>query len=280
MTPLSTSSSLDSYVRETRVFAALALLALAAGVVSDALDRHFWTRHPLVANLVASMIVVILSVALVNEVVERRRRRRWRVLAQYVMLELVRHARMVWTGVIELTGLMPSDTFLPASIDAGGRAVRDTSRLTDAIRGLVTDGNRRRLLHAGLSRSVTCSNEVLGRWTDVMLTTDAYARLVDRHVALASDVAWLGSILDQFEPVDDDGRRQRLSQSSPAVQIQGALDDRQLTNRVVSITQLAEELDRGTLEVALRIVPVEWWAARHGWTDPLPSVVRKEQSHA
>jgi len=48
------------------------------------------------------VIVALLSVALVSEAVERRRRRRWRVLAQYVMLELVRNARLVWTVVTEL----------------------------------------------------------------------------------------------------------------------------------------------------------------------------------
>jgi hypothetical protein len=32
----------------------------------------------------------------------------------------------------------------------------------------------------------------------------------------------------------------------------------------VAISQLAEELDRQTLELALRIVPVQWWAARLG----------------
>ena len=32
--------------------------------------------------------------------------------------------------------------------------------------------------------------------------------------------------------------------------------------------QLAEELDRGTLEIALRLVPFEWWAARLGTTAP------------
>jgi hypothetical protein len=37
---------------------------------------------------------------------------------------------------------------------------------------------------------------------------------------------------------------------------------------VVVIAQLAEELDRTTLELALRIVPVEWWGARLGTTVP------------
>jgi hypothetical protein len=262
----------DSYLRETRTLAAVAVLAFAAGVGSDVLGRHFWTRHPLLANLAASLIVVMLSVALVNEAVERRRRQRWRVLAQYVMLELVRHARMVWTGIIELTGLTPSDDHSAESIDAGARAVRDTPRLAAAIEELVADDVRRRLLHAGISRSVSRSDDVLGRWAAVMLGADAYAQLIDRHVELASDVAWLGNLLDQFEPIDEDRGRQRMSQSSPAVQIVGAFDDKQLADRVVGVTQLAERLDRRTLELALRIVPAEWWAARHGRTAPLSGV--------
>jgi hypothetical protein len=40
-----------------------------------------------------------------------------------------------------------------------------------------------------------------------------------------------------------------------------------LTDRLVVIAQLAETLDRGTLELALRIVPVEWWQARLGTSD-------------
>jgi hypothetical protein len=251
------SSPVDSYLRETRALAVVAILAFVAGVASDALERHFWTRHPVLANLATSLIVVVLSVALVNEAVERRRRRRWQVLAQYVMLELVRHARMVWTGIIELAGLSPS------ALEDGARAVRDTPLLSGAIRKLVADEERRRLLHAGIDRSVSRSNDVLGRWAGVMLGADAYAQLIDRHVELASEVAWLGNLLDQFEPIDEDHGRRRMSQSSPAVQIAGAFDDDQLADRVVSITQLAERLDRGTLELALQVVPAGWWAARH-----------------
>jgi hypothetical protein len=269
---VSTSSSVDSYLRETRALAAAALLALVAGIVSDAVGGHFWTHHPVLANLAASLIVVMLSVAVVNEAVERRRRRRWRVLAQYVMLELVRHARMVWTGILELAGLAGSDEHSAASIDAGARIVRDTPRLAGAIRELVADDDRRRLLHAGIDRSVSASNDVLGRWVGVMLGADAYAELIDGHVELASDVAWLGNLLDQFEPMDEDHGRLRLSGSSPAVQIVGAFDGNQLADRVVGIAQLAERLDRGTLELALRIVPADRWAARHQRTTTLAGV--------
>lgn len=102
-----------------------------------------------------------------------------------------------------------------------------------------------------------------------MLNADAYAEIVDRHVELATDVAWLGSLLDSSDPTGDFITR-RGSASSPAIQFGGEFDDDSLTDRIVTITQLAEDLDRTTLELAMRTVPVEWWAARLGTTVPVP----------
>ena len=257
------SASVGSYRRETRAVAAVALLALAAGVVSDVFAAQFWGHHALLSGLTSSVIVVLLSVALVSEAVERRSRR-WRVLAQYVMLELVRNARLVWTVVTELAGLMPSDARTTASLDAAARAVRDTPGLATAIRTLVADGNRRRQLHEKITRFAQHSDDVLGRWAAVMRNADAYADVIDRHVELASDVAGLGSLLDYFEPADDDSGRRRKSQNNAAIQIQGEYDDDWLADRVVTMTQLAAEFDRQTLQLALRIVRVQWWAARLG----------------
>jgi hypothetical protein len=56
---------------------------------------------------------------------------------------------------------------------------------------------------------MSASNEVHGRWGTVMLNADAYAQLINQHVELASDVAWLGRLLDQFELIDEDRQRQR-----------------------------------------------------------------------
>jgi hypothetical protein len=258
--------SAGSYRRETRAAAAVALLALAAGVVSDVFAGQFWGHHALLAGLASSVIVVLLSVALVSEAVERRSRQRWRVLAQYVMLELVRNARLAWTVMMELAGLMPPDAHTTASIDAAALAVRDTPRLAEAIRDLVADDDRRRLLHEKITRLAQHSDDVLSRWATVMLNADAYADVIDRHVELAADIAGLGSLLDYFEPTDIDSGRRLKGQSNAAVQIEGEFDDDWLVDRVVQITQLAEELDRETLQLALRIVPVQWWAARHGDT--------------
>jgi hypothetical protein len=59
----------------------------------------------LLAGLTANVIVVLLTAAVLNEVLQSRSRRRWRVLAQYVMFELAHNARMIWTGVLEVAGL-------------------------------------------------------------------------------------------------------------------------------------------------------------------------------
>jgi hypothetical protein len=54
------------------------------------------------------------------------------------------------------------------------------------------------------------------------------------------------------------------SRSSPAVQIEPGLGADWLADRLVVVTKLAEELDRTTLELALRLVPVRWWEDRLG----------------
>jgi hypothetical protein len=259
------SGSIESYLRQTRLLAGLAVTALVAGVVSDFTNGSFWGRHPLLAGLVASVLVVMLSVAVVNEVIERRRRQRWSILAQYVMFELVRNARMVWLGVLEVAGLLQTDQDQRESIDASAQVVRDTTRLSAALRQVIGDKDGHGRLHREIAFFADHADEVLGRWAAVMLNAELYAEIIDRHVELAGDIAWISGLLDTSHPPDD-FRRQLRARSSAAVQIQNEPGVDWLADRIVVITQLAEALDRGTLELALRIVPVQWWQARLGTT--------------
>src|SRR5579864_5312188 len=99
-----------------------------------------------------------------------------------------------------------------------------------------------------------------------MLNADLYAEVIDRHVELAGDLAWVSSLLG-LELAEGD-RRTREGRSHPAALIEAPPDAEQLVHRLVAITQLAEQLDRGTLELALRIVPIEWWREQLGATVP------------
>jgi hypothetical protein len=257
------SQSVDSFLRNTRLLAFAALVALAGGIVSDVVDGNFWARHALLASLTASVIIVLLTVAVVNEVLERRTRERWSILAQYVMLELVRNARLVWTGMLVHVGLLTREDTRPDSVDANRDTLRDTLRLAAAVGEALADDALRRGLREEIAVLASHTDEVLGRWAAVMLNADVYAEIIDRHVELAGDINWLISLLDIADAPDDQHRRRRAN-SSPAVQIEGQVAGEDLANRIVVIAQLAEELDRTTLELALRIVPLEWWQARLG----------------
>ncbi len=261
--------SVDALLWQPRVPAILALIVLVAGVVSDVVAGDFWVRHALIASIVGSVIVVLLSVAVINEMLERRRRRRWTILAQYVMFELIRNARMIWFGVLELAGLLSSERSPRESVDAGRQVVRDTSRLRAAVRDIVNDEDRCASLRSEVAFLAEHADEVLGRWAAVMLGSDVYAEIIDRHVELGGDVAWITGLFDAAYPPSDP-RRQKRARSSPAVEIESELGGDWLADRIVVITQLAEELDRSTLELALQIVPVQWWEERLGTSVPTP----------
>ena len=216
---------------------------------------------PLLAGLASSAIVVMLSVAVVNEALEIRNRRRWTVLAQYVMLELVRDARMVWTAVVQLAGLMPSDANQLAAIDAAAGVVRDTPQLTEAVQGLLADAGRRRVLRDQVDGLVVHNDEVLGRWAAVMLNASAYAEVVDR--------TWRRRKPRLAGGPAGPGRAERRGPAAPAPGPEqpcgpdcGRDGRRPPRPELVAITQLAEELDRATLGLALKIVPIAWWEAR------------------
>src|SRR5438067_12258380 len=93
-----------TYMSSTQIIAGLSVLVLSGAVVWDLANDGFWSRHALFTGRVASLIVVAVTAAVLNEVLERRRRERWSVLAQYALFDLVGTARLVWTGLLELAG--------------------------------------------------------------------------------------------------------------------------------------------------------------------------------
>src|SRR4029077_3947133 len=101
------TDSLRTYVRVTRIIAGLSVLILSGTIAWDLANDGFWSRHALFTSLVGSLVVVAVTAAVLNEVLERRQRERWAVLAQYALFDLVRTARLVWTSLLELAGLAP-----------------------------------------------------------------------------------------------------------------------------------------------------------------------------
>jgi len=256
------SESPRTYLRPTRIVGGLSVLVLAGAVVWDLIDDKFWFRHTLFTALVASFLVVAATAAVLNEVLERRQRERWSVLAQYALFDLVRTARLVWTGLLELAGLAPDEDLEEGVLAAGSEAVLDTPGLTAAIDELLASTDRREELHRLIARLQAHGEVVLGRWADVMVNSGTYAETVDRHVELYSRLYWWGSVLDESDPLEEHLNRPRLSRLSPATQASGPIEDEWLRDNLVAIAQLAESLDRSSFELAMRIVPIEWWTAQ------------------
>ncbi|MCL2768559.1 MAG: hypothetical protein FWD42_00415 [Solirubrobacterales bacterium] len=256
------TNSYRTYVRATRLVAALSVLLLCGAIAWDLADDGFWSRHALLTNILASLVVVAVTVAVLNAVLERRQRQRWSVLAQFALFELVRAARLVWGGLLELAGLVPDGELGDAALATGSQAVHDTPRLAAAIDAVLANDERREQLHRLITTLLAHGQEVLGRWADVMVSAGTYAEVVDRHVELYSRLYWWGSVLDESEPLEEHRSRPTLSRVSPATQTVGPVEDAWLRENLVAIAQLAESLDRGSFELAMRIVPADWWVTR------------------
>src|SRR5262245_42392700 len=127
------ADSPGTHVRATRIIGLLSVLVLSGAVAWDLADDGFWVRHTLFTGLVASFIVVAVTAAVLNEILERRQRERWSVLAQYALFDLIRAARLVWSGLLELAGLLPEGEFEDGLLGAGSEAALDTARVAAAI---------------------------------------------------------------------------------------------------------------------------------------------------
>ena len=256
------SDSTRTYARTTRIIGVISLLVLVGALAWDLVNDEFWLRHTLFTALVASLLVVAVTVAVLNEVLERRQRERWSVLAQYALFDLVRTARLVWTSLLDLAGLVQDEELVDGALAVATEAVLDTPRLTASIDDMLARPDGREQLHRLIAELHGHGQEVLGRWADVMVNSGTYAEIVDRHVELYSRLYWWGSVLDESEPLEEHLNRPRLSRLSPATQTSGPVEDEWLRDNLVAIAQLAESLDRVSFELAMQIVPIEWWTSQ------------------
>ena len=131
------------------------------------------------------------------------------------MFELVRNARMFWLGVLEEAGLLPSDGTQREMLAAGSRIVEDTDRLTSAVRAMVANADAHARLHQEIAFFAQHSNDVLGRWAGVMLNSELYAEIIDRHVELAGIIVWISDLLDTKYPPEQDLKPTMVSPQQP-----------------------------------------------------------------
>jgi hypothetical protein len=237
------------------------LTGLAVG--SDFVIGSFWSKHAMVTSLLASLLVVVISVAVINELLEARNRRRWNLLAQSVLFALVQSARWTWTTMLMVLRLTEVQSGAMESILEGARMALDAQRVSAATTELLADAERRQHLQRAMERLSQHASEVIAARAGVMVGAAPYASLLDRHVELQARLEWVSSVLAHRDPVPDRSwSRQQLTLSSVATEEADSVDEAWLQDMIVAITVLAARLDYESRELALSLASSDWWNER------------------
>jgi hypothetical protein len=242
--------------------AGVAVIALAAA--SDFVIGSFWSSHAMLTSLLASLIVLAVTVVVLNEVIDRRDRRRWSVLGQYVLFQLVQAARATWMGTVELVTGAEIETGSTDGLLVGARRGLDTGSFSQATRVMLADPERRRVLQEMLVILATHSRAVIANWASVMVGAGPYTEVFDRHVELQARVDWLAEILSHNEPTAKRTYHEtKLARSSVSAEFaQQFGNDDWLHDQIVSTTQLALRLDYESRALGWKLVPLEDWNER------------------
>jgi len=237
---------------------------IAGAGVSDLLVGSFWARHALLTSLLANLLVVGVTVAVVNQAIELRDRRRWSLLAQNVLFALIQTARATWTGLVEVLDLTEVRTGAVESLLETASVARDSTRVSKAIRELLEDSARRSQLQGLCAALSQHAASVIADWAPIMVNARPYASILDRHVELAGRLEWVNNVLAHNEPAAGQSIRDRtLTRSSVATEHADALDDDDwLHDQILALMALSTELDYQSREQAFEIVPGEWWTQR------------------
>ncbi len=241
----------------------LGAVAIAGAAASDFVFGSFWSSHAMLTSLLASLIVLAVTVAIVSEVAERRARRRWSVLGQYVLFQLVQSVRATWIGILELSGLGTVDASSTEGLRAGVDEATDTERLSAALEMTLADAGRRRELRELIIAVGAHSRSLIANWAPLMVDAGPYGPLFDRHVELHSLISWIAETLEpgaltEWLPSHHD----ILVRSSVASEHTALRDEDWLQAQLVTAAQLAVGLDLESTALGFTLVSLTSWQAR------------------
>jgi hypothetical protein len=215
-------------ISSTRLAGALSLIALILITISDFTFTEFWDTNAMATSIVADVLVLIVGVAVVNEFLAARSRERWRIVAEYGLIELARSARRIWVGLAEVVGV-------------GNRADQTREELRNVVRDQVKTGELERLvqqcaetaegrrrLNSVVSELVVDSRAALTSWAPVLVES-AHSDAIGRFAELQSLIGRLDLVLD----MEAQGKRPSHGETA---------DPDWIAKRVVAILKVGSEL--------------------------------------
>jgi hypothetical protein len=177
----------------TRLAAGLSLVALVAITISDFLLTDFWDRNAMATSIVADVLVLVVGIAVVNEFVAYRSRRRWQLVADYALSELASACRHAWITLAEWTGLASRreatrDEFR-GILDRHG-----VHRVTELATQAANDPDAHRRLADLVTELAATSRLGLATWAPVLVETP-YSSALNRYVEFQALLAALDLVL-------------------------------------------------------------------------------------
>jgi hypothetical protein len=245
------------------IAATLGVIVIAIAAASDFVFGSFWSSHAMLTSLIASLIVLAVTVVVLNEALERRDRRRWSVLAQYVLFQLVQCARASWMGFVELVTEQEIQTGATEGLLAGAGLALDTPAFSAATKAMLGDARRRRVLQEMVVILAAHCRGVIADWASVMVGAGPYTEVFDRHVELQGRLDWIAEILSHNEPTAARTFHEaKLARSSVSAEYASVFGDDWLHDQIVSTTQFAVRLDYESRALGWKLVPFESWNER------------------
>ena len=258
--------------RRAAAVVAIVLLLIVGG--SDFAIAGFWINHPMLTAIVSALAVVVLSVTVIEVVLNRRSERRWRLLAQSALIELGEAAYKTWSTLAEGVGLKGASEMTPLRVrDALASASTGPKVRRQVVEALADRSRREQLAHEMAERN-TDGHQILARWAVVLTSSETYAEIFDQHVELFGRVDGLERYLREgHRQSDPRGRRTRPRREYMSGG--GESDDEWFVDNVITTINIGATLEDSTWDLALRVVPEAWWDRR---TSELAAATRPPRS--
>jgi len=244
-----------------RSAAVLAILLLLAVGGSDFVVAGFWTSHPMLTAIVSALAVVVLSVAVIEVVLNRRSEQRWRLLAQSALIELAEAAHTTWSGLAEGLHLSGASEMSPDRVRGALTSDATGPKVRRQVEEALLDRALQEQLAEQLAKQLADGHQILGQWAVALTSSETYAETFDQHVELYGRVNGLERFLREgHRQSDPRGRRGRGRRDYGSEG--GEAEDEWFVDNLITTINIGANLEDATWDLALRVVPEAWWDRR------------------
>ena len=244
-----------------RAAAVSAIVLLVVFAASDFVIGPFWASHPMLTAIISALAVVVLSIAEIEVVLNRRSERRWRLLAQSALIELGEAAYKTWSTLADGAGLKGASEMTPARVREALASEATGPKVRRQVVEALADPSARERLAQELKERNTDGHQILARWAVVLTSSETYAEIFDQHVELFGRVDGLERFLREgHRQSDPRGRRTRPHREY--MSDGGGAEDEWFVDNLITTINIGATLEDATWDLALRVVPEAWWDRR------------------